>query len=923
MADGQVIFEITADGKHAIASVKDVTKAIDNETKKWDKATEGSTDKMDNSFKKVLGSITASLAAAGIVNIIKSWGTAAIEAASDLREVQNVVDSTFGANSTKIEKWSQAAGKQFGLSETQAKKFTSTLGAMMKSAGLAGDEIVGMSTDLAGLSADMSSFYNLDFDTAFQKIRAGISGETEPLKQLGINMSVANLNAFALEKGLNKTFDQMSQGEQITLRYQYLMKATADAQGDFAKTSDGYANAQRRINSALENIKANVGKIFLPAIDGATSAIAGFLEKLTEQPESTVLDTFNDIELNTARKIAQLDDTMAKANSVIDAIKEIEAKTVEVNGKTISLSGLMTELQDIEKNGGNVLAYLEDLGVDVDYVSKEYAKWKVGAEQLNSLIPGFTDNLDKQAVAMKGLGSAASDSLIEWNEAEVKKLRLSEYYAKQRALKEKEAEMAVYDMEVAARKNRYDKALNALSNKYGSANIKVNADMTVDRGALEWSMSAAKWEGPGAEGMADWEHVNILAAEYAKAMDEANRQLGGYNEAKAMQVSLEEALKETYGDVLDEVKGLNDSEWTYLDKTKKEWLDKTQAIIDATTALDEYVASVKESTAASVNGTLSGFSFIKSADQLYKEAANDAEDLTEKIEALKKKGLTETEIQITLDAENAQVTLTKMNEALQSQLDFIQEYKQNLEEAEKMGINKDLLSDLSDGSVASAQQLYAIVHGTDEQRAKLNELYESLNGENGAKSGFVDVLTKQKLEVDKVYQDLVQGATDAINSLAMGGEAEQSLMETVQGIATGINDGEPEVRAAVDSIIRQLERLNNYGMGWKMGLGGMFTFFNGSHANGLDYVPFDGYIAKLHEGEGVLRAEENKIWQRFKTGQLGGNGLDYETLGGVMRDNVHAGGNVYLDGRTVGQVMSKIQGDQYRALTRSGWQNGN
>jgi hypothetical protein len=113
---------------------------------------------------------------------------------------------------------------------------------MMKSSGMAGNEIVKMSTDLAGLAADMASFYNLDFETAFEKIRSGISGETEPLKQLGINMSVANLEAFALEKGITKAFNSMSQQEQIMLRYQYLMKATADAQGDSARTSDGFSS---------------------------------------------------------------------------------------------------------------------------------------------------------------------------------------------------------------------------------------------------------------------------------------------------------------------------------------------------------------------------------------------------------------------------------------------------------------------------------------------------------------------------------------------------------------------------------------------------------------------------------------------------------------------------------------------------------
>ena len=193
MSDGQVVFDVTADGKHVKADIKDITKAIEAEGKKWDKAAKDSTSSIEKQFGDMAGKIVGKLTAAGIGAILLNWGKAAIDAASDLAEVQNVVDTVFGDGAAKIETWSKQAGQQFGLTETQAKKFTSTLGAMMKSSGLAGTEIVDMSTDLAGLAADMASFYNLDFETAFEKIRSGISGETMPLKQLGINMSVANL----------------------------------------------------------------------------------------------------------------------------------------------------------------------------------------------------------------------------------------------------------------------------------------------------------------------------------------------------------------------------------------------------------------------------------------------------------------------------------------------------------------------------------------------------------------------------------------------------------------------------------------------------------------------------------------------------------------------------------------------------------
>ena len=92
----------------------------------------------------------------------------------------------------------------------------------------------------------------------------------------------------------------------------------------------------------------------------------------------------------------------------------------------------------------------------------------------------------------------------------------------------------------------------------------------------------------------------------------------------------------------------------------------------------------------------------------------------------------------------------------------------------------------------------------------------------------------------------------------------------------------------------------------------------GSGRFGLDYIPHDDYIARLHEGERVLTAQENQVWNMLQSGGLAN--IDYDTMGSVFRDNVKPGGNVYLNGRVVGQVMSEQQGREYRQLQRSGWQ---
>lgn len=209
-----------------------------------------------------------------------------VDLASQLQEVQNVVDTTFGNGAEQIYEWSDAAAESFGMSSLQAQNFNGTLGAMLKSMGITDDAVLKMSTDMVGLAGDMASFYNLDIEQAFEKIRSGLSGETEPLKQLGINMSVANLEAYALAQGIETAYDKMSQSEQAILRYNYLMSVTADAQGDFAKTSDSFANQQRILELQTQNLAASLGEKLLPSLNNVLGTANEKLPKLENTAEN-------------------------------------------------------------------------------------------------------------------------------------------------------------------------------------------------------------------------------------------------------------------------------------------------------------------------------------------------------------------------------------------------------------------------------------------------------------------------------------------------------------------------------------------------------------------------------------------------------------------------------------------------------------
>lgn len=203
-----------------------------------------------------------------------------MEYASSLTEVQNVVDTTFGKSASAIDDFSKTSLKAYGLSTLQAKQYSSVLGSMFKSMGIGSKDTLTMSQNMTALSGDMASFYNLEPEEAFEKIRAGISGETEPLKELGINMSVANLQAYAMSKGIKTNYSDMSQAQQATLRYNYLLSTTADAQGDFAKTSGSYANQQKLFKANLQQMAGTIMSKAIPALSSGMEQLNNFLGTL-------------------------------------------------------------------------------------------------------------------------------------------------------------------------------------------------------------------------------------------------------------------------------------------------------------------------------------------------------------------------------------------------------------------------------------------------------------------------------------------------------------------------------------------------------------------------------------------------------------------------------------------------------------------
>lgn len=231
-----------------------------------------------NKYEKSVGNLISTLAKLVSVGAIVKFGKQCIEAASDLQEVANVVDVTFGKTAGVVNDWAKQQAASFGLSETAAKRYIGTYGTMAKQFNMTEEQAAQMGIELTKLTGDVASFYNLEDKAAATKLKAIFTGETEGLKELGVVMTETQLQAYALSNGLDKPLKQMTEQEKVLLRYRYTMEKLSHAQGDFMRTSDGYANSVRTLKLNLENLKIEIGNELIPVAAQGIGAIADVLK---------------------------------------------------------------------------------------------------------------------------------------------------------------------------------------------------------------------------------------------------------------------------------------------------------------------------------------------------------------------------------------------------------------------------------------------------------------------------------------------------------------------------------------------------------------------------------------------------------------------------------------------------------------------
>lgn len=201
--------------------------------------------------------------------------------ASDLEEVQNVVDVSFGSMADQVEAFANTAVRSYGMSALTAKRMASTFMAMSNGMDIAQEAGKNMSLQLTALAGDMASFYNVGQDIAQTALNSIFTGETESLKKFGIVLTETNLEAFALSQGIKKSYQAMSQAEKVALRYNYVLNATKNAQGDFARTSGSWANQIRLLKEQWTQFLGILGsgliKILTPMVKALNQMLASLI----------------------------------------------------------------------------------------------------------------------------------------------------------------------------------------------------------------------------------------------------------------------------------------------------------------------------------------------------------------------------------------------------------------------------------------------------------------------------------------------------------------------------------------------------------------------------------------------------------------------------------------------------------------------
>ena len=355
-------------------------------------------------------------AAKGAFNGLKS----AMDYSSNLTEVQNVVDVGFGKYKSKIEDLSKTSIQDYGMSELTAKQIAGRFQAMGTAVGFSQKKMSGMSVELTKLSADMASFYNEDQEKVAKSLQSVFTGTTMPLRKYGIDLTQATLQEWAHKQGIDANIKSMSQAEKTMLRYQYVISQTGAAQGDFARTSNTWANQTRMLKQNFQQLGSTIGQIAINAFKPFVKAMNSTLIQLDKFAKSArdALGKIFGWEYEEGGGVTQtykddMEDAADGANDTADATKKATKAQKEFNKQLQGFDRLnnLTSSKGKDNDGtgngkGTSVGDLSNIG------SGSGGKWK----QKDSVFKKFKSDIDTLEKLGKKISTTLSNAMedIDW-----------------------------------------------------------------------------------------------------------------------------------------------------------------------------------------------------------------------------------------------------------------------------------------------------------------------------------------------------------------------------------------------------------------------------------------------------------------------------------------------------------------------------
>lgn len=339
-----------------------------------------------NGLGSVVKKIGVLIGGAFAIGKLAQFGKECVELGSNLTEVQNVVDVTFTTMSDKVNEFAKNAMTSAGLSETMAKRYVGTFGAMSKSFGFSEAQAYDMSTALTQLTGDVASFYNISQDEAYTKLKSVFTGETETLKDLGVVLTQNALDQYALANGYGKTTSAMTEQEKVALRLAFVQKQLSAASGDFIRTSDSWANQVRVMQLQLQSLKATVGQGLINLFTPVLRVINILLGKL-----ATLANAFKSFtELITGKKSSGQTGTSGAGLAGTDAIADTADQYGDAANNAEKLADATNDTADATKKATKAAkGYLSPLDEINNYSTDK-------STDSSSKVPGATGGLADQ-----------------------------------------------------------------------------------------------------------------------------------------------------------------------------------------------------------------------------------------------------------------------------------------------------------------------------------------------------------------------------------------------------------------------------------------------------------------------------------------------------------------------------------------------